>query len=679
MQEDALKCVHLLVFIHIKGGEVKIEDIIVGDLETVRGCFLASYYIPFEDKWYDFIINKDIDRNDLPSLLYFLDKYKDNKFFIYFNGINFDQQIIEYVIKHYDTLIHLDNKSLTVALWQFAQDVIETTSHGGYLSFREEYFTHKIIDPFKIQHFDNRARLRGLKVLEFEMDAENIEEMSIPHDKEDFTQGEIDQLIHYCHNDVIELYHNYKYLIGDCNNSLYKGTNQIELREELTKTFGINCLNYSDSKFGDELMKKIYAETENISIKDLPKKGTFRKELDFSKCIPSYIKFKTKNLQDFLKELKKTKIKTREDYEKLLKIGNRKHTFAKGGLHSSTENEYYESDDEYELIDADVSGFYPKSIINHKVAPKHLNASSFVKAVDWLYTERLKLKGLVKTHPEYKALVAGYKIAAVSIYGKMGDMTNWMYDPQSLLHICVAGELSLLMLIEECELLGIECIASNTDGIMIKVHKSKKEEFLKICDEWCKLTNYELEFVNFKKVFFQNLNSYIGLTESNNVKKKGTFMTDMELHKNKSFRVIPLALEQYFINGIKPEEYIMNFNNMFDFCGRSSGTRTYYHKDVTNNVLLPKLIRYYPCNTGGYKIMKKVYAHNTTNANDTNIQPAEYNKIVCNYLPKEDYQKHLDNVNRTYFIEECYNIIRPIELGRKLKINKVPKEQLKLF
>lgn len=261
----------------------------------------------------------------------------------------------------------------------------------------------------------------------------------------------------------------------------------------------------------------------------------------------------------------------------------------------------------------------------------------------------------------------------------MGDITNWMYDPQALLHICVNGQLSILMLIEECEIAGYQCFMSNTDGFAIKIKKSEKDNFIKMCEEWCKLTKYELEFTNYKKIYFQNVNSYIGITDKGGVKKKSAFMTDMELHKNKSFRVIPLALEQYFINGIKPEEYIMKFDNIFDFCGRSSGTRTYYHKDITYNTLLPKLIRYYPCKVGGSKIMKKVYSHNTTNAKDTNIQPAEYNKITCNYLPKEDYDKHLDNVNRQYFIDECYNIIRPIELGRKLKINKVPKEQLKLF
>ncbi len=140
---------------------MRIEDIIVGDLETVKGCFLGSFYIPFEDKWYDFIISDDVNRNDLPSLIHFLDKHKDKDYFIYFNGINFDQQVIEYIIKNYDILINLNNKEAVYAIWQFAQDVIETTSHGGYLPFREEYFTHKVIDPFRIQHFDNKNRMVG--------------------------------------------------------------------------------------------------------------------------------------------------------------------------------------------------------------------------------------------------------------------------------------------------------------------------------------------------------------------------------------------------------------------------------------------------------------------------------------------------------------------------------------
>lgn len=186
------------------------------------------------------------------------------------------------------------------------------------------------------------------------MDAEDVREMDIPHTKFHFTLKEVQDLVKYCHNDIKETCHNYHYLIGETDNEFYKDTNMIELREQLTKTFNINCLNYSNSKYGDEIMKKVYSDDLGISIKDLPQKGTFRKILKFSECIPDFINFKTPVLQDFLKKLRLKQIKPNDDYEEILKIGSRKHSFGLGGLHSLTENESFSEDDNYELIDLDV-------------------------------------------------------------------------------------------------------------------------------------------------------------------------------------------------------------------------------------------------------------------------------------------------------------------------------------
>jgi len=261
----------------------------------------------------------------------------------------------------------------------------------------------------------------------------------------------------------------------------------------------------------------------------------------------------------------------------------------------------------------------------------------------------------------------------------MGDMTSWLYDPLGRLKICIVGQLAILMLIEELELNGIECFSSNTDGASFIVHKNKKELFKKICKAWELHTKYELEELYYEKIYFQNINSYIGRLTDGTIKKKGIFLTSTELHKNKSFRIIPLALEQYFMYNKPVEEFINSHNNIFDFLSRSVGNKTYYHKDITQNIKLPNIIRYYPCNKEGSVIMKMVRENNDTNAKNTNIEPADYKKIICNYLPKEDYEKHLKNVNREFFINECYKIIRPIELGRKIKEINTNKNQLSLW
>lgn len=387
------------------------KDVLIFDIETPSGCFLACFY-DFEEGYKDFIIWEK--QNDLYEFISFLEKNK-HKYFIGFNNLTFDNQVIEWIFRNYDTFSMLSNTEISHKIYEFASSCIENSNYGLFSKYREDELTFKPLDVFKIQHFDNKNRMVGLKRLEVEMDMDDVREFDISPSKKDFTQKEIDDLISYCHNDVLGATTNYLYLIGETENKIYKGSNQIELRESLSKTFNINCLNFSNSKYGDEIMKKVYCEELKIDIKDLPKKGTFRKELIFKECIPNYIEFKTKELQHFLKELKKVKIGVKDDYETEIKIGNRKHTFALGGIHSVTENEFLIEDEEYELIDVDVSGYYVWTIISQLICPKHLNKKAFVKIVEWLYNERIKLKPLVKTNPEYKSLVAGYKEAAVSI------------------------------------------------------------------------------------------------------------------------------------------------------------------------------------------------------------------------------------------------------------------------
>lgn len=389
------------------------ENILIYDIETIKGCFLCCFYKPSDDVFIDFIVHKD--ENQLPALLKFLDENKDF-YQVGYNNLNFDSQVIEYIWRHQEMFLEQTNETVCELIWQKSQDIIETSNHGGFAPYKEFALSFKQLDVFKIQHFDNKNRRVGLKRLEFEMDAEDVREMNIPHTKLEFNEEELNDLIYYCHNDVINTYTNYLYLIGETDNEIYKGTNAIELREDLTNLFGINCLNYSNSKYGDEIMKKIYAKEMNMEVKDLPSKGTFRSHLSLGHAIPKFISFKTPVLKDFLKEIKNKVIGVNDSFERVLSIGSRKHTFALGGLHSHTENEYFEIDEETELIDEDVTGYYPWTIISQMIAPKHLNKKAFVKVVKWLFDERSKLKPLISTNPEYKSLVSGYKEANVSIF-----------------------------------------------------------------------------------------------------------------------------------------------------------------------------------------------------------------------------------------------------------------------
>ena len=70
-----------------------------------------------------------------------------------------------------------------------------------------------------------------------------------------------------------------------------------------------------------------------------------------------------------------------------------------------------------------------------------------------------------------------------------------------MLHTTLTGQLSLLMLIEVLEEVGLEVVSANTDGILVHIKKSDYDLFKSICDKWQKDSNLNLEETRFKAIF----------------------------------------------------------------------------------------------------------------------------------------------------------------------------------
>jgi hypothetical protein len=180
----------------------------------------------------------------------------DEHYWVGYNNLRFDSQVVEHIIRNYENWHELSGLEICAMIAQKAADTIHDANYDVLPEYREEWLSLKQLDLFKINHYDNKNRMVSLKRLEFEMDLENIEEMPIHHTKENMTQEDIMITIDYCKNDVMATYEFYKVTTGNTEHPLYKGNNQVELREDIYEEFGIPCLNYSDSKIGDEMIKK---------------------------------------------------------------------------------------------------------------------------------------------------------------------------------------------------------------------------------------------------------------------------------------------------------------------------------------------------------------------------------------------------------------------------------------
>jgi len=641
-------------------------NVIIYDIETLKEYFLVICLIPGEpyrrfrvDRWH----------NELDGFVRFTEKYSEH-YWVGYNNLRFDSQVVEWILRNHDNWHELTNLEITAKIAQKAADVIHDANYDVFPEYKESDLSCKQIDLFKVHHFDNKNRRVSLKRLEFEMDLENIEEMPIHHLAENMTKDDVIVTTEYCINDVWATYEFYKVTIGDTEHPLYKGDNKIELRMDIEEEFGIPCLNYSDSKIGDEMIKKYYCEEKGIQYKDLPKKGTFS-NVYVKNCIANYVEFQTPELQQFLNRIKKLKLGVQDDFKEEIHFYGNVYSFMKGGLHTENKPEVFEADDEYEIVDWDVSSYYPAIIINNKRYPRHLG-KEFLAGYKRMFERRLELKPLAKKDKKIKGIVGALKLAVNSVYGKSSDMQNWIYDRQLTMFTTITGELSLMMLIEMYELNGIHVISANTDGVTIRIKKDKLDDMRKINTWWQNLTEYELERTDYQKIIFSTVNDYIAIKTDGEIKKKGDFLTDFELHKNKSARIVPIALEAYYVHDIPVATTIMDHNNIYDFCLRQKSSKDFHYEGWNRargeKTTYNKLIRYYVSNTGD-KLLKVKNPECQTNAADVSqVEAGEWVCTVCNHLPK-DTDVATAGINYQYYIEKAERIIHKIAYnGKKRKV-----------
>jgi hypothetical protein len=427
------------------------------------------------------------------------------------------------------------------------------------------------------------------------------------------------------------------------------------------------------------MIKKYYCQEKGIDYKELPRKGFFRKNIEVKNCIAKYVCFETDQLHEFLKKIKKLNLGLQDDFKEHIDFYGNVYSFMKGGLHTENKPEIFEADEEYEIIDWDVSSYYPAIIINNGRFPAHLG-KEFLLGYKQMFEKRLELKPLAKNDKRIKGIVGALKLAVNSVYGKSSDMQNWIYDRQLTMFTTITGELSLMMLIEQYELNGIHVISANTDGVTIKIKKDLIPLMHRLNDWWSELTQYELERTDYSKITFSTVNDYLAIKTDGEIKKKGDFLTDFELHKNKSARIVPIALERYFVHGIPVDDTICNHDNLYDFCIRQKASRDFHYEGIDRStgdtIVFDKLIRYYVSNEGVKLLKIKNESCQTKAAKISQVEAGEWLATVCNFLPKNT---KVEGVNYKYYIEKAERIINKVKTGGSRRMVTVDPNQLNLF
>ena len=630
------------------------------DIETFLSIFCVVF--KYQDRYKTFEISERKDQYE--ELVAFLKEGALKRwFFVGFNNVRFDGQVLQWLMEAKEPFKKLTGKTKAKHIMEFAQSVIEKINNKEFPPYQESKLSCQQLDLFLQAHYNNRARSTSLKWLEYSMNWKKIQDLPYKFD-EALSSDKFDDVILYCHNDVDATYEFFK-----------KSEKMVELRfAQQAENLHLELFNKSDSSIGEMLFLDMMSDKLDMEKKYLKKMQTRRDFINLKDVILPYIKFETDEFNSVLEFFKEQTITeaTKDAFKHCLIFDGMEYFYGLGGLHAARGNSIFQSDEDNIVLSVDFASFYPNISIKNKFYPEHLSESFCI-----LYEELFEKRKLIpKSNPQNTAI----KLLLNATFGKAGDEYSFLYDKFFQMAITVNGQLILSMLCEQLSKIeGVRMVMANTDGCELIVPKSKKREVYNVCLGIEELTQLQLEYATYDKLFTRDINNYLSVDIKGKVKTKGAFDIDLELHKNRSERIVPLAVKRYFVDNIPVEETVKNHlssgdygdlenQGIYDFCigKKIQSNQNYTIEDNEENIIKnikDKVIRFYVSTDGDY--LKKNYSDGrkeiTVGGNKMTM--------FMDYYDSENY-----NVDYDYYINQAYKIIHNVD-GTAERLEKEAKEK----
>lgn len=624
----------------------------VYDLESLSNLFTYTGYRSKTNTWYQYVICSW--RNDAKELYEHLTEEK----FVQcgFNNLTYDYPLLHHFLRHWKgEYEYYDGQELAQALYTKSQYLIEQL----FTEVKKPFIPQ--IDLYKIWHYNNKARMQNLKGLEIFMRMDNVEEMPIHHTHWCHKGDEI-QVLGYNKNDVLATYKFLLVTLGQTEYPLYRGKNKLQLRNDLNKKFHVNVTNMGDVPMGEELLLQLYSRATGQNPYYLKKSGgTPRNLICLADCIPFWCNLKTKEFNKFLTELQNTCVTGEKgEFQFSVIFHGFKFDFGLGGSHGSIKPGVYEENDDWIIVDYDVSSLYPSLGKSLKLYPEHLGISflhQYVGFIDTRIVEKHKPK-----EERDNVLIEGFKLIVNGAYGKSNEEKSFLYDPLYTFKTTIAGQIFICMWAERLVEASPELtfLQANTDGITIRIPKRQLDAVRKANEQLTKETTLIIEEAFYSKMFIRDVNNYGSVytdstSEHEHIKLKGDFEVDKEFHKDPSMRIVPLAVKNYFVYGIPVEETIKKDRDIFNFCMQlktNSSSTPFFRHLIDGKMVdekLGRMTRYLVCKGKDSGILLKKFEDGRITGVNVGYSVKLFNKAYyldnwSNY--NLDYQFYITEANK---------------------------------
>lgn len=362
---------------------------------------------------------------------------------------------------------------------------------------------------------------------------------------------------------------------------------QIELRESLSKQYGVDLRSKSDAQIAENVIRTEVRRLSGRRVEVPPDQ--------IGECFkfnpPSFLAFNLPQLANAFKTICSAefligdggRVSTPKSIAALeITIGPTQYQFGIGGLHSMEKSTTHRTNDDFVLIDRDVTSYYPAIILNCGLRPAHLG-QHFTDVYRSIVERRVTAK-----RTGDKTTADTLKITVNGSFGKFGSKWSVLYSPQLLIQTTITGQLSLLMLIEMLHLDGINVVSANTDGIVIKCPRDKVDVLERCIGLWEMITGFETEAIKYQALFSKDVNNYIAITDSG-YKAKGVYAKPT-LSKNPSNVIVNEAVINYLRYDIPIDKTIRDSSDIRKFLTLRKVTKGAFDQ---NNQPIGKAIRWY--------------------------------------------------------------------------------------
>ena len=341
------------------------------------------------------------------------------------------------------------------------------------------------------------------------------------------------------------------------------------------------------------------------------------------------------------------------------------------------------------IINQDVASLYPNSMLNFGYCSRAMDDP---EAYRKLVERRLGYK-----HSGDKLRSNALKLPINTTYGAMLNAYNDLADRWAGRSVCISNQLAMTMLItmlcRKCE--TIDFININTDGIMFTIDRKEVKLSEDIIAEWSKITRFEMERDDFKKVIQKDVNNYIGITPDGKFKTKGGYVSLYKggNFKTNSLQIIHRSIVEYLVNGVPPETTINECTDIFAFqqIVKTGGTfeGSYHYVNgvrepiqKVNRIYAVKNPKYGTVVKGKWITEKRKKNKDTGKMESTPVDPPQWSETIISECPTHTFIDNenvltVDDLDKDYYIDMAKKRIDKyinIDPTVARKIEKITKE-----